>query len=159
MLRGLARPPSAFASAQQPLRRRGKRLWRVCHGLLVKPCRRRYPRLGDCVIRVELLLSAGRFEPISAPPSCAARWFCRELFRFIRKVACSSSACEGSTMAGKEEMIFEPFQSTKKRGTGLGLYISFQIVKRHGGGLWVTNDEGKGASFVARFPYRQPESQ
>ena len=61
--------------------------------------------------------------------------------------------------AGKEELIFEPFQSTKKRGTGLGLYISFQIVKRHGGGLWVTNDEGKGASFVARFPYRQPESQ
>ncbi len=54
------------------------------------------------------------------------------------------------------ETIFRPFHSTKKKGTGLGLYISFQIVERHGGALWLERNTSKGATFVARFPYTPP---
>ncbi|MFH1278755.1 MAG: ATP-binding protein [Candidatus Eisenbacteria bacterium] len=58
--------------------------------------------------------------------------------------------------AAEREKIFEPFQSKKKGGTGLGLYVAFQIVERHGGSLWVRAEEGSGAEFAAWVPYRRP---
>ncbi|MBM3319494.1 MAG: PAS domain-containing protein [Candidatus Eisenbacteria bacterium] len=57
---------------------------------------------------------------------------------------------------GERERIFEPFRTSKKRGTGLGLYISFQIMERHGGALWLRTEGGKGAEFSAWVPYRIP---
>ena len=37
-------------------------------------------------------------------------------------------------------------------GLGMGLYISSEIVKRHGGRLWVESAEGKGATFFISLP-------
>src|SRR5207302_550937 len=37
-------------------------------------------------------------------------------------------------------------------GLGMGLYISSEIVKRHGGRLWVESTEGKGATFFISLP-------
>jgi PAS domain S-box-containing protein len=48
--------------------------------------------------------------------------------------------------------IFEPFFTTKPGGTGLGLYISHDIVKRHGGSLTVTSEPGRGATFTVELP-------
>jgi PAS domain S-box-containing protein len=48
--------------------------------------------------------------------------------------------------------VFEPFFTTKQGGSGLGLYISHDIVKRHGGNLGVHNDPGCGATFVVELP-------
>ena len=52
--------------------------------------------------------------------------------------------------------IFEPFFTTKPGGTGLGLYISHDIVKRHGGALTVHSEPGRGATFTVRLPL-EPE--
>ncbi len=46
------------------------------------------------------------------------------------------------------DRVFDPFVTTKREGSGLGLPISFQIVRRHGGDLSVTDRAGGGA--VAR---------
>jgi two-component system sensor histidine kinase HydH len=53
---------------------------------------------------------------------------------------------------GDRERIFEPFYTTRTRGTGLGLAVARRIVTLHGGRIDVTDREGKGAIFEVRVP-------
>jgi signal transduction histidine kinase len=50
--------------------------------------------------------------------------------------------------------IFEYHYTTKDKGMGLGIPISFTIVKDHGGDIQVTSEEGKGATFVVVLPIK-----
>jgi signal transduction histidine kinase len=50
------------------------------------------------------------------------------------------------------ENIFNPFFTTKKDGSGLGLSISHQIIKEHGGYMVVESQVGRGTSFFVRLP-------
>ena len=55
---------------------------------------------------------------------------------------------------GSEKTIFEPFVTTKAsgEGMGLGLAISAEIVKEHGGSLFACNNDSGGAEFVMELP-------
>jgi len=57
-------------------------------------------------------------------------------------------------------MRVKPFFTTKTvgEGTGLGLWISFSIVKEYGGPLTVESGPEGGARFVIRLPRAAPES-
>jgi PAS domain S-box-containing protein len=50
------------------------------------------------------------------------------------------------------ERLFDPFFSTKTEGTGLGLFVSKNIVQEHGGALDVESKVGQGARFHVRLP-------
>jgi signal transduction histidine kinase len=52
------------------------------------------------------------------------------------------------------DKIFQPFFTTKPtgEGTGLGLSLSYDIVKAHGGELKVESTEGEGATFIVILP-------
>ncbi len=48
--------------------------------------------------------------------------------------------------------IFEPFFSTKTNGTGLGLSVSYGIIKNHQGDIRVFSEPGDGARFTVELP-------
>ena len=53
------------------------------------------------------------------------------------------------------DKIFQPFFTTKPtgEGTGLGLSLSYDIIKAHGGELKVKTQEGEGSSFIISIPF------
>ncbi len=48
--------------------------------------------------------------------------------------------------------IFDPFYTTKERGTGLGLAVSYNIIKQMDGTLSVESEIGKGTKFTLKIP-------
>ncbi|MDP4084023.1 MAG: ATP-binding protein [Bacillota bacterium] len=50
------------------------------------------------------------------------------------------------------EKIGEPFYTTKEKGTGLGLMVSYRIIKSHVGNIVCESEEGEGTTFVLSFP-------
>ena len=56
--------------------------------------------------------------------------------------------------------IFKPFFTTKAvgRGTGLGLYLSHEIIRRHGGQIRVASEEGKGTVVTVELPCKRREA-
>lgn len=50
-----------------------------------------------------------------------------------------------------QEKIFIPFYTTKKDGSGIGLSLSRQIMRSHGGNIRVNSIVGKGSAFILRF--------
>jgi signal transduction histidine kinase len=48
--------------------------------------------------------------------------------------------------------LFDPFFSTKEGGSGLGLALTQQIIKDHGGDLAVQSTLGKGTTFTVSVP-------
>ncbi|MFP7295912.1 ATP-binding protein [Neobacillus niacini] len=51
----------------------------------------------------------------------------------------------------------EPFYTTKEKGTGLGLMVSYQIIEEHNGEIQVESEDGKGTLFKITLPLNQME--
>ena len=50
------------------------------------------------------------------------------------------------------EKIFDPFYTTKPKGSGLGLGISKEIIENHGGSLKLESELGKGTTCIIDLP-------
>ena len=57
----------------------------------------------------------------------------------------------------KEELpkIFDPFYTTKEKGTGLGLAVSYNIIKKMNGTMTVESEVGKGSIFTITISYKE----
>jgi PAS domain S-box-containing protein len=61
----------------------------------------------------------------------------------------------GGIASEKLNRIFEPFYTTKKKGTGLGLMIVQRIVRAHGGNIEIESQVGRGTTFRVRLPLHE----
>jgi signal transduction histidine kinase len=66
-------------------------------------------------------------------------------------VKVSDNGC-GMSSEFVEKSLFKPFQTTKKKGLGIGLYQCKAIVEAHSGKLKVVSQEGKGTDFFLYLP-------
>jgi len=59
---------------------------------------------------------------------------------------------EGMSQEFIRQRLFRPFQTTKKKGLGIGLYQCREAVEAHGGRIEVTSTEREGTVFTVRLP-------
>jgi len=57
------------------------------------------------------------------------------------------------------ENLFDPYFSTKQKGSGLGLSLSYSIVAKHGGQIFVESKQGEGTIFTLYLPAVQAKKQ
>jgi PAS domain S-box-containing protein len=57
------------------------------------------------------------------------------------------------------ERVFEPFYTTKPKGTGIGLAISRSIIEAHGGRLWAVGNTPSGAIFQFKLPFEEASTE
>ena len=70
-----------------------------------------------------------------------------------RKLVVISVADTGPGIAENElEKVFEPFNTTKPEGLGIGLSLGRSIVESHDGRLWLEPNPGGGAVFRFTLP-------
>jgi C4-dicarboxylate-specific signal transduction histidine kinase len=74
--------------------------------------------------------------------------------RHERSVEVAVSDSGSGIAEGELANLFDPFYSTKEagRGLGLGLSISYGLVRDIGGAITVTSTAGKGSTFTVRLP-------
>jgi two-component system, sporulation sensor kinase E len=134
------------------------------------------PELQKRNIRVNLNLNTDRIAPILADESQL-----RLAIRNLLQNAAEAIGEEGEITVGIDsrprsitisvadtgpgippdfrDHIFEPYFSTKTKGTGLGLVIARRVIEDHGGRISVQSKTGRGAEFMLTIPRRRERSR
>lgn len=97
--------------------------------------------------RVEVSTGPGAGEPVGEPglPGRAGEGAPRVV------LTVADDGC-GMTAAFVRDQLFRPFQSTKKKGLGIGMYQARMVVEAHGGRIQVESEPGRGTTFRVSLP-------
>jgi two-component system NtrC family sensor kinase len=71
------------------------------------------------------------------------------------QIVCTDTGC--GIPPENLDKLFDPFFTTKDigQGTGLGLSVSYGIIERHGGMIWVQSKVGRGSAFTIWLPIEE----
>jgi signal transduction histidine kinase len=69
-----------------------------------------------------------------------------------RAIVCVADDGCGMSDSFLKNSLFRPFQTTKKRGIGIGMFQSKMIVEAHRGNILVQSETGKGTTFEVSLP-------
>ncbi len=75
------------------------------------------------------------------------------------EIVCNDTGC--GIPAENLDKLFDPFFTTKEigQGTGLGLSVSYGIVDRHEGAIWVQSKVGRGSTFTIWLPVEEESTK
>jgi PAS domain S-box-containing protein len=118
------------APRREPIALDGEKTSQVLRNLVENAVR--YSRGGRVEVKVDATDDSVRFSVHDGGPGIAREEQLRIFDKFYRGTAATGSS-----------------------GTGLGLYISRELVTRMGGRIWVDSDGGPGSTFVVELPTRQ----
>jgi len=96
-------------------------------------------------VLTNLLRNAAQASPEDKPARASVAVEAQQLVFTIRDFG-------SGVRPGDEDRIFEPFHTTRVRGTGLGLAVARRIVELHGGSVTVRNHPAGGAEFRVSIP-------
>ena len=84
-----------------------------------------------------------------------------EISTSVQNQSCTIGIKDQGKGISEDDMvkIFEPYFTTKKKGTGLGLAFTRRIIRQHGGDIKVTSILGKGTTFTISFPCNREHEQ
>ena len=101
--------------------------------------------------QVALNLVMNAFESMNEQPRRKRRVQIRTSLQNSRVLAAVKDNGNGLSV-GDTQKIFEPFNTTKAEGLGLGLSICRSIIARHQGNIWAENNPDEGATFYFSLP-------
>ncbi len=109
----------------------------------------------------QAMRGGGELEVSARPVAVPARDL-EQLWEWVRsgrpaapepRTACLTVRDTGEGMTGEVlEQVFHPFFTTRRDGTGLGLYIVHRIVEQHGGVILAESQPGEGSAFHMFLP-------
>ena len=112
----------------------------------------KYPAVNVNADGVTQVLLNLFYNAIEAMPSGGCLRIQTE-YRDIEEMVCIRVQDTGLGIAPDDvQRLFHPFYTTKQKGTGLGLYISRNIVEEHGGSIEVDATLAVGTAFVITLP-------
>ena len=105
--------------------------------------------LGDSDLLLQALLNLVH-NSVSATPAGGAVTLSAERTADTVRIAVDDTGCGLSPK--EREQMFEPFYTTRKAGTGLGLAVVHQIIEQHGGHIEVESIQGRGTRVTLVLP-------
>lgn len=124
--------------------------WRECAGVEVVPMLERVPPVLGRPSELREVLTNLILNGLDAMPG-GGRLTVETAAEKGHVVVTVADTGKGMSEAVRRE-LFTPFFTTKPNGTGLGLSVSYAIVKRHAGEIQVKSEEGKGSRFIVKVP-------
>jgi two-component system, NtrC family, sensor kinase len=129
---------------------------------------------GEMSSRIRVIKNFGALPKVLCYPSQLNQVFMNILSNAIHAIRDTGEIIITTTLAGPnrveisikdtgvgmsadvQEKIFDPFFTTKgvSHGTGLGMSITYGIVQKHGGDIFVHSQPNKGTEFVISIPVR-----
>ncbi len=100
-------------------------------------------------VKREALAPASRFPGL---PVTLARAGTNDASRLSQSISISITDTGSGIPASIAKHLFEPFNTSKEKGTGLGLVVVKQIIEAHGGKIKVKSEAGQGTTFTIELP-------
>jgi two-component system, LuxR family, sensor kinase FixL len=127
------------------------------HGVIVRIDAHPLPRITADHIQIEQVLVNVIRNAIEAVADCLdrERWVRIRLRHVDDEVQVEIEDNGPGVSPDIAQHLFEPFETSKLRGMGLGLSLSLEMVKAHGGSLQWDATAAVGARFVLRLPCRR----
>ncbi len=102
---------------------------------------------------LNLIKNAAESIPVTGQVEVSTRWITEHKLKGQSSMSVEIRDNGSGIAADSLEKIFNPFYTTKKDGSGLGLFLAYQIIAKHGGAIFVDSEIGAGTTVKVFLPF------